>query len=277
MAIEKSRLQPSHHPFQTARSIVKFYYMARIKKADFKIDSEEMTRAGVHFGHRTSKIHPKMKPYLYGVRNAVHIIDLEKTAEKLKEALGFIQELISARKTLLLVGTKIQVKGLVKEAAQDCNLPYVVERWLGGTFTNFEVIKKRIEYFKDLEKKKTEGELEKYPKTERAKIDRELRNLELKFGGIKNLEKLPDAILILDIKKDVAAVKEAKMKGIKVIGIADTNVDPTLADFPIPANDDAISSVKYILDKVKEAILKAKPKAKEAKTSFPPSFADNVS
>ena len=137
-------------------------------------------------------------------------------------------------------------------------MPYVAERWLGGTFTNFEVIKKRIEYFKDLGKKKTEGELEKYPKTEKAKIDRKLRNLELKFGGIKNLEKLPDAIFVLDIKKDAAAVKEAKMKGIKVIGIADTNVDPTLADFPIPANDDAISSVKYILDKVKEVILKTK-------------------
>jgi len=234
--------------------------MARIKKADFKIDPEEMTRAGVHFGHRTSRIHPKMKPYLSGVRNAVHIIDLEKTAEKLKEALGFIQELISAGKTLLLVGTKIQVKGLVKEAARDCNLPYVAERWLGGTFTNFEVIKKRIEYFKDLEKRRAEGELEKYPKTEKAKIDRELRNLEIKFGGIKNLEKLPDAIFVLDIKKDAAAVKEAKIKGIKVIGIADTNVDPTLADFPIPANDDAISSVKYILEKVKEAIKKCKVK-----------------
>jgi small subunit ribosomal protein S2 len=228
------------------------------RKVDFKIDPEEMTRAGVHFGHRTSRIHPKMKPFLYGVRNTVHIIDLEKTAEKLKEALKFIQELISARKTLLLVGTKIQVKDLVKEVAQDCGLPCVTERWLGGTFTNFEVIKKRIEYFKDLEKKKREGELEKYPKTERAKIDRKLKNLEIKFGGIKNLEKLPDAMFVLDMKKDAAAVKEAKMKGIQVIGLTDTNVDPTLANFPIPANDDAISSVKYILDKVKEAILKAK-------------------
>jgi len=232
----------------------------KIKKSDFKIDPEEMTRAGVHFGHRTSRIHPKMKPYLYGVRNAVHIIDLEKTTEKLKEALRFIQELILSRKTLLLVGTKIQVKDLVKETAQDCNLPYVAERWLGGTFTNFEVIKKRIEYFKDLEKKRAEGELEKYPKIEKAKIDQEIRNLKIKFDGIKNLEKLPDAIFVLDIKKDAAAVKEAKMKGIKVIGIADTNVDPTLADFPIPANDDAISSVKYILEKVKETIKKSKVK-----------------
>ncbi len=224
----------------------------------FKIDPEEMARAGLHFGHRTSKIHPKMKPYLDGVRNTVHIIDLEQTAEKLKEALGFIQELISAGKILLLVGTKIQVKNLVKEMTAECQLPYVTERWLGGTFTNFEVIKKRIEYFKNLEKKKAEGELEKYTKKERAKFDLELKNLELKFGGIKSLERLPDAIFVLDMRKDAAAVKEARQKGIRVIGIADTNVDPTLADFPIPANDDAISSVKYILDRVKEVVKKVK-------------------
>jgi len=232
--------------------------MIKTKETDFKLDTEEMARAGVHFGHRISRVHPKMKPYLQGVRNTVHIISLEKTAEKLKEALKFIQELISEGKTLLLVGTKIQVKDLVKDIAKDCSLPYINERWLGGTFTNFDVIKKRVEYFKDLEKKKAEGELEKYTKKERAKIDQELRDLEIKFGGIKNLEKLPDAIFVLDMKKDDLAVKEAKMKGIKVIGISDTNVDPTLADYPIPANDDAISSVKYILEKVKEIIKKAK-------------------
>jgi len=226
----------------------------KTKKVDFKLDTEEMAQAGVHFGHRTSRVHPKMQPYLYGVRNTVHIIDLEKTKEKFEEALKFIQELISENKILLLVGTKIQVKDLVKEIAKDCSLPYVNERWLGGTFTNFEIIKKRIEYFKDLEKKKAEGELEKYTKKERAKIDQELRDLEIKFGGIKDLEKLPDAIFVIDMKKDDLAVKEARMKGIKVIGISDTNVDPTLADYPIPANDDAISSVKYILEKVKEVI-----------------------
>ena len=226
----------------------------KTKKVDFKLDTEEMAQAGVHFGHRTSRVHPKMQPYLYGVRNTVHIIDLEKTKEKFEEALKFIQELISENKILLLVGTKIQVKDLVKEIAKDCSLPYVNERWLGGTFTNFEIIKKRIEYFKDLEKKKAAGELEKYTKKERAKIDQEIRDLEIKFGGIKNLEKLPDAILVLDMKKDEAAVKEARMKGVKVIGISDTNVDPTLADYPIPANDDAISSVKYILEKIKEVI-----------------------
>ncbi len=232
------------------------------KGADFNLDPEEMAAAGLHFGHRSSKVHPKMEPYLYGVRNNVHIIDLEKTAEKLKEALKFIQELISENKILLLVGTKIQVKDLIENLAKDCSLPYVVNRWLGGTFTNFKTILKRIEYFKDLEKKKAEGELEKYTKKERAKIDQELINSEIKFGGIKNLEKLPDAIFVLDMKKDGLAVKEAKMRGIKIIGISDTNTDPTLADYPIPANDDAISSVKYILEKVSEVIKSTKSKVK---------------
>lgn len=231
---------------------------AKTKEVDFGINPEEMAEAGLHFGHRASRIHPKMKPYIYGMRNTVHLIDLEKTAEEFKKALKFIRELISGNKILLLVGTKIQVKDLVKDVAKECDLLYINERWLGGTLTNFKTIKKRIEYFKELEEKKKKGELAKYTKKERAKIDQELRDLEIKFGGIKEMEGLPDAIFVLDMKKDALAVKEASKKGVKVIGIADTNVDPTLADYPIPANDDAISSVKYILDKVKEVILKTK-------------------
>lgn len=227
------------------------------KESDFNVNPEEMAKEGLHFGHRTSRINPKINPYLYGVRNNVHIFDLEKTAEKLKEALSFIQQIIKEGKVMILVGTKIQVKNLSKEMAKECGLPYVVERWLGGTLTNFETIKKRIEYFKDLEKKKAEGDLEKYTKKERADFDKEIKDLEMKFGGIKNLEKLPDAIFVLDMKKDDLAVKEARAKGVKVVGIADTNTDPTLADYPIPANDDAISSVRYILEKAKEAVLKS--------------------
>lgn len=230
------------------------------KETDFKIDAEEMAQAGLHFGHKTSNTHPKMKPYLFGVRNTIHIIDLEKTAEKLKEALKFIQEIISEKKMLLLVGTKIQIKDLVKSTAIECGLPYVNERWLGGTLTNFETIKKRVEYFKELENKKTSGELEKYTKKEKAKFDLELKNLETKFGGIKNMERIPDAMFVLDMRIDRVAVREAKAKGVRVIGLAHTNIDPDLADFPIPANDDAISSIKYILEKVKEVILKSKPK-----------------
>jgi len=229
-------------------------------KDEFQLDIKEMAQAGLAFGHRTSRLHPKMEPYLAEIKNTVHIIDLEKTAEKLKSALKFIQELISQNKTLLLVGTKIQVKKLVKEMADECGLAYVNERWVGGTFTNFEVIKKRIEYFKNLEKEKERGELEKYTKKEKRKINEQIEKLKIKFGGIKNLEKLPDAIFVLDMKKDHLAVKEARMKGIKVVAIADTNVDPSLADYPIPANDDAVSSVKYILDKTKKVIKKAKIK-----------------
>jgi len=238
--------------------------ITKTKANKVNLDTEEMARAGLHFGHRTSGVHPKMMPYLYGVRNTVHIIDLEKTKEKFEEALKFIQELISENKILLLVGTKIQAKDLVKNIATELSLPYVNERWLGGTFTNFETIKNRIGYFKDLEKKKAGGELKKYTKKERARIDQELKDFEFKFGGIKNLERMPDAIFVLDMKKDNLAAKEARVKGIKVIAISDTNCDPTLADFPIPANDDAIPSLKYILEKVKEVILETKPKAQSS-------------
>jgi small subunit ribosomal protein S2 len=224
------------------------------------LDTEEMSRAGLHFGHRTFRVNPKMKPYIFGVRNGVHIIDLEKTKEKLEEALKFIQSLVSENKTLLLVGTKVQAGDQVKEVAKDCGLFYVTDRWLGGTFTNFETILKRLNSFKDLEQKKAAGDLEKYTKKERAKFDQKLKDFEIKFGGIKNMLKLPDAIFVLDMKKDALAVKEAKSKGVKIIGIAHTNVDPNLADYPIPANDDSAQALKYILDKTKEAILKVRPK-----------------
>lgn len=239
--------------------------MEEIKKDEFKIDVEEMAQLGIHFGHRTSKTHPKMEPYLFGKRNTIHLVDLEKTKDKLEKALQFIRQLVLEGKTLVFVGTKIQIKELLKNIALECGFPYVNERWLGGTFTNFEIIKKRIEYFKDLEKKKTKEEFEKYTKKERAEIEKELIVLDKKFGGIKNLEKLPEAIFVLDMKKDALSIKEAREKGIKVIGISDTNVDPNLADYPIPANDDAISSVKYILEKVREVILNAKLKAKNEK------------
>lgn len=225
---------------------------------DFGLDLQKMTEAGLPFGHRTSRIHPKMKPYLSGTKNTTHIIDMEKSLEEFNKTLKFIKKIISEGKTLLFVGTKIQIKNLLRETAEECHLPYIDERWLGGTFTNFKTIKKRIDYFKELVEKRKKGELEKYTKKERAKIDKELEKLETKFRGIKNLQGLPDAIFVLDMKKDDLAIKEAKKKGIKIIAIADTNVDISLADYPIPANDDAISSVKYILEKVKDVIIKAK-------------------
>lgn len=222
---------------------------------NIKISVEEMAQAGVNFGHRVSKLHPKMKPYVSGIKNNVNVFDLEKTQKELEKALDFISKLISEGKVLLFVGTKIQMKNLVKTTAEECGLPYVSERWLGGTITNFETISKRVEYFKDLERKKIAGELEKYTKKERLNFDKEIASLKIKFEGIKSMTKLPDAIFLLDIKKDETCLREAKRKGIKVVALCDTNVDPTPVDYPIPANDDAISSVKYILEKVKETIL----------------------
>ncbi len=246
--------------------------MPNSEKTDenFSLNLDEMAKAGLHFGHRTSKIHPKMMPYLQGARNTVHIIDLEKTKEKFNEALKFIQQLILENKILLFVGTKIQAKDMAKEIAVECGFPYVNERWLGGTFTNFGVLRKRVEYMKELEQKLGNPEIiEKYTKKEKAGMEEELIELKLKFEGVRNLEKTPDAVFVLDMRKDELAVKEARAKGVKVIAISDTNCDPTLADYPIPANDDATSSLKYILEKVKEAILKAKSEIPNPKSETP--------
>lgn len=225
---------------------------------DFGIDIDEMTKAGIHLGHKISKLHPNMEEYIVGIRNTVHIINLKKTASGLKEALVFISELLKKEGKMLLIGTKVPLKSLIEDIAKESNLFYVSERWLGGTFTNFKVINKRVQYFKELENKKKEGKLEKYTKKERIEIEKELNKLEKKFKGIKNMETLPDAVFICDIVKDNLALKEAKAKKIKVIAIVDTNADPLLVDYPIPANDDAISSVKYILEKVVKIVKKSK-------------------
>lgn len=219
------------------------------------LNTEDMAKAGLNFGHRISKLHPKMKQYVSGIKNTVHMIDLEKTAKEFELALKFISDIISQNKTMLFVGTKIQVRSIVKDTAEKCRMPYVVERWLGGSFTNFETILKRVQYFKDLEDKKINGSFEKHTKKERMKIDKELESLKIKFGGIKNMVKLPEAVLILDVKKDITCAREARRKGIKIVGVVDTNIDPALVDYIIPANDDAISSIKYILEKVQETIL----------------------
>jgi len=219
---------------------------------------EEMTKAGLQFGHRKSRIHPKMKPYLFGVRNTIFIIDLEKVMDKFEAALTYIEKTAGEGKTVLIVGTKTQFKKMVKTAAVECGMPYVSERWLGGTFTNFKIIKKRIEYYKELERKSQAGEFEKYTKKEQANINKEIKVLEKKLGGIKSMDKMPDAVFVIDMKKDKLAVKEARENKIKVVGVADVNIDPDTADFPIIANDDSVSSVAYILGKVKEAILAGK-------------------
>jgi small subunit ribosomal protein S2 len=215
-----------------------------------------MAEAGLHFGHRSSNTHPKMKPFIYGTRNSINLIDLDKTKENFKKVLEFIKKEISESKILLLVGTKIQARKLVEDFGREHNLPYVSERWLGGTISNFEIIKKRIDYFNDLERKKEQGELEKYTKKERGQFDLELGRLEKKFKGIKDLEKLPDIIFVLDITKNTLAIKEAKNKEIITIGVCDVNSDPSSVDWVIPANDDSVSAIRYILSKLSIAVKK---------------------
>ncbi|NQU82467.1 MAG: 30S ribosomal protein S2 [Parcubacteria group bacterium] len=217
-------------------------------------DLEEMMQAGIHLGHRTSKLHPRMNDFVVGIRNTVHVIDLEKTAQYLQTALEFLAQAKKDNKRILFVSTKTPLKRLVKEIAEELNIPYVTERWLGGTFTNFEIIRKRADYFRDLKAKQEKGELSKYTKKERYKMKEELQKLEVKFGGIEHMDRLPDIVFLCDIVKDDLPLKEAKMQGIKTVGIIDTNADPLAVDYPIPANDDAISSVRYILEKVKATI-----------------------
>jgi len=224
---------------------------------DFGIKTEDLKDVGAFFGHRISRCHPKMKTFVLGIKGSDHInvIDLEKTKEFLIKTLEYIEELTKQGKTILFVGTKVASKNLIEEFAKNVAHPYVSERWIGGTLTNFETIKKRVDYLKDLEKKRESGDLQKYTKKEQLEFDKIIERLKLKFEGIKSLEKRPDVLFVVDIKKDALAVKEARMKEIPVIAITDTNVDPTLVDYPIPANDDAKSSVKYILDKIQQVII----------------------
>jgi len=217
---------------------------------------KKMLEAGIHFGHSKSRKNPRMNPYISTIRNNINIIDLESSAKKLQEALDFIQETIKKGGVVLFVGTQPQAKQITMAAARECGMPYVVERWIGGILTNFKVVRKRVEYLKDLEKKKAAGELAKYTKKEQMLFDEEIEKLNKKFGGIKEMIKLPDALLVLSIKKSLAAVREAQRKKIPIVGLADTDSDPMMANYPIPANDEAISVLEFMLDKFKEVILK---------------------
>lgn len=215
---------------------------------------EEMLKLGVHFGHRSSRWNSKMEPYIFTVRNNVHIIDLEKAREKFKKALIFLQEIKEKKGIIIFVGTKVAAKEITRESAEECGMPYINERWIGGTLTNFKVISERLEHFRDLENKKKTGELKKYTKKEQHEFDVKLQKLKRQFGGINKITKLPDALLIIDTHKEKLAVKEARMKNIPIVGLCDTNADPTIIDYPIPANDDAISSLKLILGTIVKAL-----------------------
>lgn len=213
----------------------------------------EMLKAGVHFGHRTSRWHPNMGPYIFGDRGGVHILNLELTQKKLEEAGEFLRKLGMEGGTLLFIGTKRQAQEIVKQKAQECGMPYVVLRWVGGMLTNFSTVRNRVGYFIDLIKKQESGELKKYTKKEQSEFGKEIESLRRKFEGLVNLTKMPDAIFIVDIKQEKTALTEAKKRNIPVIAVCDTNVNPEDIDFVIPANDDALKSVEMMVDFVAES------------------------
>ncbi len=230
---------------------------------------EEMLKAGVHFGHRTSKRQPKMDMYIFAARDGVHIIDLQKTEEKLQEALKFLEENALKGGSVLFVGTKKQAKKLVKDAASTCSMPYVSERWLGGTFTNYKTIKSRVNKLIELEAEEESGELSKYTKKEQLLKKREAKKLKTLVEGIKKMNKIPEVIFIIDIKVEKNALREAKKKGVKIVAITDTNVNPEEVDYPIPANDDAIKSIELILGAAADTVKDSYKKPKEFSSPSP--------
>lgn len=213
----------------------------------YKLSLESMLKAGVHFGHKKSRWNPKMKQYIFGTRNNVHVIDLEKTLIMFQKALDEVESIIEKNGIILIVGTKKQAKELVGVVASKINMPYVNERWVGGTFTNFNILKKRIKYFVEQSELLEKGKLSKLTKLERNKLGKKLSKIKGKMGGLVEMKRLPDAVFVLDVNKDRLAVDEARNAGVKVIGLVDTNSNPDSVDFPIPANDDALSSLKYLL------------------------------
>ena len=219
---------------------------------------KQLLEAGVHFGHQTRRWDPKMAEYIFQARNGIHIIDLQKTSKKLDEAYAFIKEQAEEGKTVLFVGTKKQAQECMKEAAIKCGMYYVDQRWLGGMLTNFETIRARVQRLKDLETMAEDGTFDVLPKKEVILLKKEMEKLERNLGGIKEMDKLPGVIFLVDPKKERIAVLEAKKLGIPVVGLVDTNCNPEEVDYPIPGNDDAIRAVSLIADVIANAVIEGK-------------------
>jgi small subunit ribosomal protein S2 len=224
----------------------------------------ELLKAGVHFGHRKGKRHPKMEPYIFAERNDIHIIDLEKTRKALARALEFVRDLSARGGIIVFVGTKRQVGRLVRQHAERAGCPFVGTRWLGGTITNFGIIHKVIDKFLTLKTQEEKGELGKYTKKEQLEIHRDIERMEGMVGGIRTLTRVPDALYIVDPKHERTAVREAKRKGVPVVALCDTNANIEGIRYVIPANDDATKSIELITALVADAVLEGKAAAKEA-------------
>jgi small subunit ribosomal protein S2 len=228
------------------------------------VSVKDLLEAGVHFGHEASRWNPKMRRYIFEARNGIHIIDLQQTREQIEVAYNFIRETVARNKSVLFVGTKRQAKELVKQAAIDAGMYYVTERWLGGLLTNNSTIRKSIGRLKELDRLLDEGIIGKLPKKEAASIKRERAKLERNLIGIKDMEKMPGALFVVDTKREKIAVAEARRMGIPIVALVDTNSDPDEIDYPIASNDDAIRAIKLIVERMSQACIegsKKKPKA----------------
>lgn len=227
------------------------------------INMKELLEAGVHFGHQTRRWNPKMKPYIFGARNGIHIIDLQKTVRLFKTTYEFIVRTVSEGYPVLFVGTKKQGHDSIVEESERCGMFFIVNRWLGGTLTNFQTIKKSIKRLKDIERMKEDGSINRYTKKEILKMEKELFKLERNLGGIKNMDELPGAIFVVDPRREKIAVKEGRKLGIPVIAIADSNCDPDEIDFILPGNDDAIRAIRLFCAKIADACIEGHNLAEE--------------
>jgi len=216
---------------------------------------KELLEAGVHFGHQTKRWNPKMKEYIFGERNGIYIIDLQKTLKMFKEASKFVQDLTTEGRILLFVGTKRQAQDAIAEEAQRCSMYYVNQRWLGGLLTNWTTIQKSIKRLKELDDMATDGRYELLPKKEVIKLERERKHLQANLAGIKELNRLPDAIFVIDSNKEQIAVREARKLGIPVVAVVDTNCDPSEVDYVIPGNDDALRAIRLFASKVADSVI----------------------
>ncbi len=233
--------------------------------ATVDVDIKKLLEAGAHFGHKTSRWHPKMAPYIHSKREGTYIIDLTKTVIALESATAFLEKTVASGKQVLIVGTKRQAREIVKKLAEETKMPYVSERWLGGMLTNQNTIGGRVKYLKDLELKMESGQLaSKYNKLELQRYQEEIDSMNHLYGGIKNMSIRPGAVVVFDVINDHNAVKESIKLGIPVIGLTDTNADPTDITYPVPANDDAIKTLQLIADYFKLAIEAGKAKTKQA-------------
>ncbi len=226
-----------------------------------KLPIKEMMDAGLHFGHQTRRWNPKMKRYLYGSKNGIHIFDLEITSLYIERALEFIKHSVANGQKVLFASTKPQAASIITESAKKCGMPYVINKWMPGLLTNFSTIKRRIKYYNKLLDEEKAGDFEKYTKKEASKLRKELVKLEDAFGGVRELEKLPDIVFVADVVRDRIIVDEAVKKRLKVVAITDSNANPDGVEYVIPCNDDAVLSIQYVVGKITDAVNESKGKS----------------